>query len=325
MRPGEEEEVGLEDKGRYFLELQEQIRESVSRADHSLLAYSIHEDAMERQARAADAHRPPSPHQTAIPDDLTEIVPAVEKMAMLRLNEGHEETMARLVKMYNSFSESEGFGERLHSATEFLPNIEEINELLDEVAAHRESVVQKVLMVRKKAAENVFHSQELYAQEHEYDRARPTSPNDNVAHQASREQVKLLEERLLSLEQELEEEHRFREDEMQDKDRIIEKLKQQLQDQSVQQTMLLRKTAMELADSAESVEDTRLHIAYLSIQLRNAKELAEARAFDSQKWVLKTDYEILQHEVRRRLTFCRDVRGLGEKNALFPYQRENLG
>ena len=34
------------------------------------------------------------------------------------------------------------------------------------------------------------------------------------------------------------------------------------------------------------VEDTRLHIAKLTVQLRNARELAAARDLDSSNWVL---------------------------------------
>jgi hypothetical protein len=57
---------------------------------------------------------------------------------------------------------------------------------------------------------------------------------------------------------------------------------------------LVSDTAEGIAESTSQVEDTKMHIAYLTLQLRNARELAAQRIFEAEKWISREDYEALE-------------------------------
>lgn len=280
------------EKGQFFLELQEKIRESVLRADQSLLAYEIKETVAEKQEQAVLEGLPPSPHHTPLPENLDEIIPASEKLAMLNLNTHHEQSMVRLVNMYNSLN-GELSADMLHVSSH-IPSEDVVLRLLDEVAEHRNNVIEKVNKAKERALLNTSLIQQASTQKEEIqiDVKELVTDNSNIT--GMRDIIKMLESRVQALENELEDEHKARHDLIEEKDRTIERLKDQVKTQNEETAGILEKTAGDLADSAERVEDTRLHIAYLSIQLRNAKELAESRTFDADKWVLRTDHEALQ-------------------------------
>ncbi len=278
---------------KFFLEIQEKIRDSVLRADQSLLAYEIKESVAEMHDQAALAVAPSSPNYTPLPDNLEDIIPASQKMAMLRMHEDHEETMARLISMYNKLND-DMFGDKVSSSSQALPDEDSVLKLLDEVVQHRADVIEKVHKAKQRALHHSSRVEEITVKPDRVERdiKEPITDSSTVA--SMREMIKMLETRVQTLEAELEEEHKISQDGLQEKDQAIERLKARLDAQNRETAETLRIAAGELADGAERVEDTRLHIAYLTIQLRNAKELAEARKFDTEKWVLRTDYEALQ-------------------------------
>ena len=151
--------------------------------------------------------------------------------------------------------------------------------------------------MRKKAIETAGNTKPVETESQKMLRELQKKEAESYSNAALKELCELHEKKIEDLENELLEENRVREEMITQKDATISFMKERMEQQNEDMQHMLQKTAFDLANSAENVEDTRVHIAYLSIQLRNAKELAASREFDPEKWVLKEDYELLQNEL----------------------------
>lgn len=247
-----------------------------------------------------------------LPDDLTEVVPAAERFAMMQLGTLHSDNMSKLVDIYNKFEDFMAGDDEKDVTSEH-----EVKEMFSELYAHRQAVVTKVEAARdaaRAAADALMMPddepdtpvEELEADEPKDDAGPPL-----------KEHIRHLESRIHDLQEELEEEHDNYQQMEDAKDQMIKSLRSQLIETQNQMQDLVGKTAHEIADSASQVEDTRLHIAYLTLQLRNAREMAAQRVFDAEKWISREDYEALlreQQALRVQVKKSQDRMVLEQKN-----------
>jgi hypothetical protein len=292
-----------------FKAIQKEIQESVERAEVKLTEYDIKESERAEQLELELAEMAGSETElTMTPEDVQEMVPAASKAVLYQIAEAHDESMKTLLKRYKDLEPSV-LGDPVEPGPPdtFMENFEDAQALVDDVLAHRKIVEQKVEAARQT---NLRHQQEKHEQhlreleEMGVDTENPvpavteptTAAGTGTGADASKlkaldENRRVLQGRIKDLEAELSEEQQNYQIMEETKDELIEHLKVQLERSQEQMENILGATAHELADSAAAVEDTRLHIAYLTIQLRNARELADSRTLDVDKWVKRTDME----------------------------------
>jgi len=292
-----------------FKAIQKEIQESVERAEVKLTEYDIKESERAEQLELELADMAGSETElTMTPEDVQEMVPAASKAVLYQIAEAHDESMKTLLKRYKDLEPSVlGDPVELGPPDTFMENFKDSQELVDDVLAHRKMVEQKVEAARQT---NLKHQQEKHEQhlreleEMGVDTENPvpavseptTAGGTGTGADASKlkaldENRRVLQGRIKDLEAELSEEQQNYQIMEETKDELIEHLKVQLERSQAQMENILGATAHELADSSAAVEDTRLHIAYLTIQLRNARELADSRSLDVDKWVKRTDME----------------------------------
>eukprot|EP00961_Rhodomonas_salina_P121530 1636214-Rhodomonas_salina.4 len=125
---------------RLFHNIQNQIRESVERADQTLAEYDLQRPGSAMTEETEE--KPLSP----LPDDLTEVVPAAERFAMMQLGTLHSDNMSKLVDIYNKFEDFMAGDDEKDVTSEH-----EVKEMFSELYAHRQAVVTKVEAARDAA------------------------------------------------------------------------------------------------------------------------------------------------------------------------------
>ena len=289
-----------------------EIQESVERADTKLLEYEVVEKEQDEQlqmelAAIADSYEP-----MLTMDDVGEMIPAAGKEALYRVAAAHDESMKQLIGMYRDLDPA-SLGEKVEEAgtDDFMEAFASAHDLVNDVLAHRDVVQSKVEAAKAslhqhqenaRAAELAeFEEMGMDAEPSPGGLAGPSAPTTAAGAQdggggstkvaALKDHIRLLEGRISDVQAELSEELQNFQVMEETKDEIIGTLSAQIEKFHEQMENVMGATAHELADSAAAVEDTRLHIAYLTIQLRNARELADARNFDVNKWVKREDLE----------------------------------
>ena len=295
--------------GAKFKAVQKEIHESVERAEVKLTAYEIRETERAEQLEIElDQMAGSEAVLTLAPEDVQDMVPAASKAVLYQIAEAHDESMVTLLKMYKNL-EPAVLGDPVEPGPvdTFMDNFQDAQTLVDDVLAHRKLVENRVEAARQTY---LRHQQEMHEQEMrqleemgiDADNPMTAGSADQTAAaggtgadasklKALDENRRVLNARIKDLEAELGEEQQNYQIMEETKDELISHLKLQLEKSQEQMENILGATAHELADSAAAVEDTRLHIAYLTIQLRNARELADSRNFDVDKWVKRTDME----------------------------------
>jgi len=288
-----------------------EIQESVERADTKLLEYEVVEQEQSEQLKMELAAIEDSQELMLTMDDIGEMIPAAGKEALYRVAEAHDESMKQLIGIYRDLDPGT-LGEKVEEAAtdDFMEAFASAQDLVNDVLAHREVVQGKVEAAKASLQthqENLRAAELAELEEMGMD-AEPTpgglgtsAPTTAGGTQdggggstkiaALKEHIRLLEGRVGDLQAELSEEQQNFQDMEETKDGLISTLNMQIEKFHEQMENVMGATAHELADSAAAVEDTRLHIAYLTVQLRNARELADARNFDVNKWVKREDLE----------------------------------
>jgi hypothetical protein len=230
----------------------------------------------------------------------------------------HEDAMQKLITLYKVFDPG-SLGDLVEAEPidHFMDEFKSAQELVGEALAHRQKVQDKVEAAKAAVVahqERIKEAERTALEEMGIDADAISSPpataftaGNDVAEGAdsklaqesriNKERIRLLEGRVKDLQAEISEEHVNYQDMQQAKDEQIDMLKLQIERSQEQMESVIGATAHELADSAAAVEDTRLHIAYLTVQLRNARELADARSFDVNKWVKRADHETVVKQV----------------------------
>ena len=299
-----------------FKAVQKQIQDAVERADEALLVYEVAETEKQEQLQIElDEQGSLSPLRLT-EEDVDEMIPAGSKAAMYHAAAQHDDAMKKLLKIYRDLDPG-AVGEPVDERVDdFMEQFKGAQELAGDVLAHRDVLQAKVTAAQERllAHQEEVRLAERKAEEEmgldtEVSASSPTARGEAVfagtagdpgadAHKVIelKKHVKMLETRVSDLQAEVSEEHERYQDMQESKDELIDAMKLQLSAANEQIESVMGATAHELADSAAAVEDTRLHIAYLTVQLRNARELADKRNFDVDKWVKKQDFEAVVNE-----------------------------
>ena len=295
-----------------FKIIQKEIQDAVERADQKLLEYDIFEQEKAEQHQIELTENSEAENTlTLSAEDVDNMIPAASKRAMYSVAESHEDAMGKLLRMYHDLDPA-SMGEPMDAAPmdHFMDDFKSAQDLVNDVQAHREKVLQRVeaaqqslVGYQEKLKEAELKELEELGMYVEPEIAPPmiqaatsgggdAAPNRDASKVAAfKDHIRLLEGRVNDLQAEVSEEQEKYQEMEEIKDELISALKLQIERSHDQMEGVIHSTSHDLADSAAAVEDTRLHIAYLTVQLRNARELADSRNFDVDKWVPREDLE----------------------------------